>query len=97
MKYDISGKRLKCQHCGNDHFEQSSAQLNTSMMSFFDLDWLNKTSTIYICSNCGRIEWFTLPIEGYIDDKSNKADCLACGGTIPPGDDKCSDCGWTYQ
>lgn len=27
-------------------------------MGFFDLDFLNKSADIYICSECGHIEWF---------------------------------------
>lgn len=97
MKYKISGKTLKCQHCGHEDFEQSKAQLNTSIMSMFDLDWLNKSSTIYICSICGKIEWFTNPIEGYIDKMEEETDCLSCGAKIPAGKDSCQKCGWTYN
>jgi len=97
MKYEISGKILKCHHCGGENFEKSRAQLNTAVMTFLDLDWLNKSSEIYICSNCGRIEWFTEPMNGVVDDRSEAADCMACDGVIPAGEDKCSSCGWSYN
>ena len=97
MKYKIKGRQLTCHHCGGEHFEQSAAQLNTSFMTFLDLDWLNKTSQIYICSDCGRIEWFSNPLNGHVDDQSEEADCMSCGGVIPAGDDKCSSCGWSYN
>ncbi|MCM8542087.1 MAG: hypothetical protein NE328_17590 [Lentisphaeraceae bacterium] len=97
MKFDIARKRLQCQHCGNDDFEESKAQLNTSVMSFFDMDWLNKSSNIYICNYCGKIEWFTAPIHSFKDTMDTKADCLSCKSTIPVGSDKCHECGWTYN
>ena len=34
------------------------AQLNTAGMTFLKLDWLNKTATIFVCEDCGRLEWF---------------------------------------
>lgn len=31
------------------------------------------------------------------DDTSTASECLACGGTIPPGADSCPACGWSYR
>ena len=96
MKYKIKGKVLTCSHCNGSNFEKSAAQLNTSFLTFLDLDWLNKSSDIYICTDCGRIEWFVDSL-GFADDQSEDADCMACDGIIPAGDDKCSSCGWSYN
>jgi hypothetical protein len=30
-------------------------------------------------------------------DASEPAECMKCGGTIPPGQVKCPSCGWTYE
>ena len=36
-------------------------QLNTSMMTFFGLDWLNREATCLVCGSCGYVHWFLLP------------------------------------
>lgn len=54
----VKGKQLKCRICNHTRFYTREAQLNTSTMSFLDLDWANKSATCYVCSNCTHIEWF---------------------------------------
>ncbi len=54
----INGRALKCPHCANDTFHTRESLLNTSGMEFLDLGWLNQPAQNYICSQCGRIEWF---------------------------------------
>lgn len=56
--YDIAGTPLNCPHCGHRHFEYDMALLNTRAMSFVGLDWANANASLYICKNCGHIEWF---------------------------------------
>ena len=51
-------KPIRCPHCGNDHFEEGTAQLNTAGMSFLNLDWADRSATILACTRCGRIEWY---------------------------------------
>ena len=53
-----AGKPLKCLICGNDTFYSRKGQLNTAMLSFLDLDFLNKTAICRICESCGHIHWF---------------------------------------
>ena len=65
----VNGHLLKCPHCGGTQFTQERAQLNTTVMTFFKLDWLNKSADTFICSACGRIEWF---MNARIEDASNK-------------------------
>lgn len=55
---EIAGKPLVCSHCGNNHFLEKKAQLNTSVLTFFDLDWLNQSASLYACDRCGFIHWF---------------------------------------
>ena len=55
---EVAGRQVTCSHCGCTEFEQSHAQLNTAGLTFLDLDWANRSATIYICKNCGHIEWF---------------------------------------
>ena len=56
--YEIAGEPVVCPHCGSRDFEKSDAQLNTVGLTFLGLDWANRSATILICKNCGRIEWF---------------------------------------
>ena len=56
--YGAAGKKIACGHCGSERFTAGSAKLNTTMMTFLDLDWLNRSATILICGNCGEIRWF---------------------------------------
>lgn len=39
-------------------FDERQAQLNTAVMSFFDLDWLNKSARCLVCEKCEYIRWF---------------------------------------
>ena len=56
--YQVGGKTITCQHCGNKQFDQGNALLNTPGMTFFGLDWANRTATILACKHCGRIDWY---------------------------------------
>ena len=56
--YELFGKVLKCQFCGHDQFHQRDAQLNTAVMSFMNLDWMNTSAICYVCDQCGYIHWF---------------------------------------
>jgi hypothetical protein len=57
-KYKVLGKLLKCPFCENEWFWHREAQLNTSLATFLGLDWANESVNCFVCSNCGRIEWF---------------------------------------
>jgi predicted nucleic-acid-binding Zn-ribbon protein len=61
--YQIEGKPILCPHCGHNQFDQALALLNTPGMTFFGLDWANRTATLLCCKRCGRIEWFLRPPE----------------------------------
>lgn len=94
----ISGRPLRCPHCQHELFFERSWQLNTSGMSFFNLDWLNSSATNYVCAACGRIEWFTnVPTkESAGSSAEGDTECLECGSAIPHGVTTCGKCGWTY-
>lgn len=111
MQYEVAGKQLKCPHCNETNFKRSEAQLNTAMLTLFDLDFLNESADTFFCTNCGRIEWF-LPSAitkreinckkpaseaKWINDTSEASDCLSCGGTIPAGKSNCPNCNWSYN
>lgn len=96
MRYKIAGADLNCSHCFFGGFECSSVQLNTAFMTLIDLDWLNKSATVFQCQNCGKLEWFGGNAEVTELDDLTETDCLACDGTILAGKSKCNKCGWGY-
>jgi predicted nucleic-acid-binding Zn-ribbon protein len=54
----VLGEPLKCPVCRNDQFFTRRAQLNTSVATFFNLDWANRSAKCFVCSNCTHISWF---------------------------------------
>jgi len=93
----LRGKQLVCAHCGGNHFERRNAQLNTAFLTFLDLDWLNSTAEVFVCTSCGRLEWFLDPSIAPEDDTREPTECISCGATILEGQDKCPKCNWTYK
>jgi len=57
-RFAVAGKPVRCLHCGHDRFEEGRAQLNTTGMTFLNLDWANRSAATLACTQCGRIEWF---------------------------------------
>jgi hypothetical protein len=55
---DLGGEPMKCLVCGNDHFWQRDAQLNTEGLTFLGLDWANASAVCCVCDGCGFIHWF---------------------------------------
>jgi hypothetical protein len=56
--YKIGGRRLLCPLCSNDTFDQRPMLMNTTGMSFMNLDWLNESACALVCRSCSRIEIF---------------------------------------
>ena len=54
----VKGHDLSCPVCANKYFWTRRAQLNTSVASFFGLDWANRSATCFVCSECTYIYWF---------------------------------------
>jgi len=57
-EYVIGGTSLRCPHCGSSAFSQGRAMLNSAGSTLLNLDWLDPSATILVCSGCSRIEWF---------------------------------------
>ena len=55
---EVKGHQLKCPICENMTFWMRRAQLNTSIATFFGLDWTNRSATCFVCSDCTHILWF---------------------------------------
>ncbi|MDP2981833.1 MAG: hypothetical protein Q8O92_00700 [Candidatus Latescibacter sp.] len=86
---EVKDKKLVCSHCGGDSFAERHAKLNTTLMTLFDMDWLNKTADVFVCANCGHLEWFLNPEVASDDDST---ECVSCGAKIPKGHERCSRC-----
>ena len=56
--YKIADRVVTCPHCGGQTFTEGSALLNTSGMTFLELDWANREASLLLCATCSRIEWF---------------------------------------
>lgn len=56
--YSIAGRTVRCPHCGEDKFLASTALLNSSVLTLVNLDWLDRSATVLVCAECGRIEWY---------------------------------------
>ena len=54
----IKRKKLECPVCGHRKFFTRKSLLNTRGLTFFNLDFANRSATNHICENCGYIYWF---------------------------------------
>jgi hypothetical protein len=54
------GQNLSCDTCKNQLFESHRWKLQTTGMSFLNLDWANRDATCFVCATCRRIHWFHL-------------------------------------
>ncbi|MBB1251810.1 zinc ribbon domain-containing protein [Streptomyces alkaliterrae] len=57
----VNDRQVRCAFCGHERFNERSIKLNTAGMSFFDLDWANKSATGLICADCGYVQMFLEP------------------------------------
>jgi uncharacterized protein len=56
--YAIADKPIVCPHCGGQTFQAGEAQLNQALSTFVNLDWLDESATILVCTHCSHIQWF---------------------------------------
>jgi len=88
---EVRGKKVTCSHCGGGSFESRRVQLNTAVMTFFNMDFLNKSADVFICSHCGHLEWFLNP-DVTDEETVSENTCVVCGKPIPRGHEKCGMC-----
>jgi len=55
------GMLVSCSHCGGELFHTSSILLNTPGLTFFGLEWANRSAEVHACAACGHLEWFLRP------------------------------------
>ena len=53
-----SGAELVCLVCGGRDFTRREIKLNTTGMTFMDLDWANRSGDGAICRACGFVHTF---------------------------------------
>lgn len=51
-------KKVQCPVCGHKRFWTRRSLMNTPGMSFFNLDWANRTAQNLVCEECGHVLWF---------------------------------------
>lgn len=57
-RFTAADRPITCHHCDSDVFEDRTALLNTRVLTFFRLDWLNRDATVLVCAQCGLLQWF---------------------------------------
>lgn len=68
--YKMKGIDIKCPHCLNYRFSRRDVLLNTPGMTFFSLEWANKTATVLTCTRCSSLQWFL--DEPEVSDRNNE-------------------------
>lgn len=56
--YFVNDKKLTCTVCKGELFYTRNALLNTSLSTFFNLDWTDRSATCMVCASCRHIMWF---------------------------------------
>ncbi|WP_029291494.1 hypothetical protein [Cellulomonas sp. HZM] len=54
----VLDKPFTCHVCGGAAFFQREVKLQTTGMTFFDLDWLNRSADGAVCASCGYVHLF---------------------------------------
>lgn len=54
----LGDRRIGCVVCGATRFDHREVLMNTSGLTFFDLDWANKSAAGAICRACGYVHTF---------------------------------------
>ena len=57
----LPASSVKCPQCGGRDFSTRPGLLDTRGASFFGYEAFNKGATLYICSGCRNIQWFSDP------------------------------------
>lgn len=66
--YEAGGEPIVCPHCRHAGFQAREIILNTRALTFFNLDWLNRSATALACAKCGQIQLFATPPTAREDD-----------------------------
>lgn len=58
QEIQILGNMLRCEICHHGRFYSREGKIQTTAMTFFDLDWANASATCLVCERCGYVHWF---------------------------------------
>lgn len=58
---------LSCHVCNGLRFAQREIKMTTTGMTFFDMDWLNKSAEGAICIRCGFVHTFMADAQQWVD------------------------------
>lgn len=56
--FNIVGKQIRCEICHHEKFFEREGKIQTTAMTFFELDWANASATCLVCEQCGYVHWF---------------------------------------
>ncbi|MFT3877352.1 MAG: zinc ribbon domain-containing protein [Propioniciclava sp.] len=62
----LFGTPFVCRVCGHDRFIQREIKMQTTGLTFLDLDWLNRSADGVICSRCGYVHMFAGGVHEWI-------------------------------
>lgn len=97
-----TGKKMKCPHCKCKDFNHRRAQLNTALATMLELDALNESADVYVCRQCGHLQWFVGPDKDHLIENAPKiagapaVGCPKCNLIVPEEISLCV-CGWSRQ
>ncbi|WP_343218196.1 zinc ribbon domain-containing protein [Haloferula helveola] len=57
-RFQVGDNPLLCPICRHDEFDRREMLMNTSGMSFMNMDWLNSSACALVCQKCKHIELF---------------------------------------
>lgn len=98
--YEIAGVPLRCRHCGRNLFHHRQAVLDRMWLPIIDLDVVTQRIDLFVCATCGYCQHFLDPWKEPEHERpvaEESIECLSCHTSIPPGQTRCDQCGWTYQ
>lgn len=56
--FNIAGIQIRCEICHHEKFYEREGKIQTTAMTFFELDWANASATCLVCERCGYVHWF---------------------------------------
>jgi hypothetical protein len=57
-EFSVAGSPVQCPHCSGCRFKIGRAQLNTALATLLNLDWIDRSANVLICTTCSQIQWF---------------------------------------
>jgi len=54
----VAGRTLRCLICSGTAFARREVKMNTTGMSFMNLDWANRSGVGAVCRTCGYVHTF---------------------------------------